>query len=503
MFDRVLSPIPLAIIALLSAGPLALASIGATAMTSATAAKPAAMAKASPAANQAVRKIALKTGMSGGKMVYIDAQGVVNPVLHANVGDTVELTLASGEGAEHDLVIPDLDVKSKNFSAGTGPTVLTFQVTQSGKFTYYCSIPGHRQIGMEGVLEVSGPADAMASAKPAPAAATAVMGAAAAPAIAAPGPVSAQAVSIAQDPNAVPRPLGARAPQLVKYAIETVELDGKLDDGTTFTYWTFDKKVPGPMLRVKQGDTIELTLSNNKGSKAVHSIDLHAVTGGHGGGAHTQVAPGQSKTVRFKALNPGLYVYHCATPSVAHHISAGMYGLILVEPPQGLAKVDKEFYVMQGDLYTSHAKGTKGHHGFSHDRAEDERPTFYTFNGSVGALTKEHRMTAKVGETVRVYFGVGGPNKVSSFHVIGEIFDKVYSEGSLKAVKTDVQTTLVAPGGATIVDFKLNYPGQYLLVDHALSRVGKGLAGALEVTGPADDKVYKPFEVDGAHDGSH
>jgi nitrite reductase (NO-forming) len=180
-----------------------------------------------------------------------------------------------------------------------------------------------------------------------------------------------------------------------------------------------------------------------------------------------------------------------------------MYGLILVEPPQGLARVDKEFYVMQGDLYTSHAKGTKGHHGFSHERAEDERPTFYTFNGSVGALTKEHKMTAKVGETVRVYFGVGGPNKVSSFHVIGEIFDKVYSEGSLKAVKTDVQTTLVAPGGATIVDFKLNYPGQYLLVDHALSRVGKGLAGALEVTGPADATVYKPFDVDGAHDGSH
>jgi nitrite reductase (NO-forming) len=495
VFERVLAPIPLAVIALLSAGPLALASIGATAMTSATgAARPAAVAKAPASKAQSVRKISLKTGLSGGKMVYIDAQGAVNPVLHANVGDTVELTLASGEGAEHDLVIPDLDVKSKNFSAGTGPTVLTFQVTQSGKFTYYCSIPGHRQIGMEGVLEVTGPADAMASAKPA---------AAAAPAAAAPAPVSTTAVSISMDPNAVPKPLGTRAPQLVKYAIETVELDGKLDDGTTFTYWTFNKKVPGPMLRVKQGDTIELTLSNNKGSKAVHSIDLHAVTGGHGGGAHTQVAPGQSKTVRFKALNTGLYVYHCATPSVAHHISAGMYGLILVEPREGLAKVDKEFYVMQGDLYTTHAKGTKGHHGFSHERAEDERPTFYTFNGSVGALTKEHKMTAKVGETVRVYFGVGGPNKVSSFHVIGEIFDKVYSEGSLKAVKTDVQTTLVAPGGATIVDFKLNYPGQYLLVDHALSRVGKGLAGALEVTGPADDTVYKPYDVDGAHDGAH
>ena len=105
-------------------------------------------------------------------------------------------------------------------------------------------------------------------------------------------------------------------------------------------------------------------------------------------------------------------------------------------------------------------------------------------------------MTAKVGETVRIYFGVGGPNKVSSFHVIGEIFDKVYSEGSISAEKKDVQTTLVAPGGATIVEFKVNYPGKYLLVDHALSRVGKGLVGALEVTGPADSSIYQPLNSD-------
>jgi nitrite reductase (NO-forming) len=293
------------------------------------------------------------------------------------------------------------------------------------------------------------------------------------------------------DPNAVPKPVGDRAPMLVKYAIETVELDGRLDDGTTFTYWTFAKKVPGPMLRVREGDTVEVALTNNKGSKAVHSIDLHAATGGLGGGEHTQVAPGETKTITFKALNPGLYVYHCATPSVAHHISAGMYGLILVEPKGGLPKVDKEFYVMQGDLYTSHPFGTKGHHEYNHDKASDELPTYYTFNGSVGALGKEHKMEAKVGETVRVYFGVGGPNKVSSFHVIGEIFDKVYSEGATNTVKHNVQTTLVPAGGATIVDFKVQHPGKYILVDHALSRAGKGLAGVLEVKGKADPTVYR------------
>jgi nitrite reductase (NO-forming) len=494
MFPR-LSPSVVAIAAVFAASPI-IGSVSATAISPRTvAAKPA----AAPA-KQAVRQIVLKTGMAGGKMVYLDEKGQANPVLRAKVGETVEITISSGEGAEHDIVIPELKVHSKHFNAASGPIKVRFQATQSGKFTYYCTIAGHRQIGMEGVFEVSGPADASA-AKPAPAAAT-VLGAAPANAKPALGPAVSQAVSIVMDPTAVPKPVGARAPQLVKYAIETVELEGKLDDGTTFTYWTFGRKVPGPMLRVKKGDTVEIALTNNKSSKAVHSIDLHAVTGGHGGGMHTQVAPGQTKTVTFKALNPGLYVYHCATPSVAHHISAGMYGLILVEPPEGLPKVDREFYVMQGDLYTTHRIGTKGHQEFDHDRASDELPTYYTFNGAVGALTKEFKMTAKVGETVRVYFGVGGPNKVSSFHAIGEIFDKVYSEGSVTAVKHNVQTTLVAPGGATIVDMKLEYPGSILLVDHALSRVGKGLAAALEVTGAADASVYKPSHPVG-HEGGH
>jgi nitrite reductase (NO-forming) len=489
MFKRI-APVPFAVAALFAAAPF-IGHVGATAVTSRQAAKPAAVAAAAQKAT--TRQYVLKTGMANGKMVYLDDKGAVNPVLHGNVGDTIEITISSGEGAEHDIVFEDLNVQSAKFNRKTGPTKVSFKLEQSGKFTYYCSIPGHRQIGMEGTLEVTGPADAMAHGKPAvnvPMAAVkpaAMMGAAAAIA-----PAAANAVVISQDPNAVPKPLGARAPQLVKYSIETVELEGKLDDGTTFTYWTFGRKVPGPMLRVKKGDTVELKLTNNPNSTAVHSIDLHAVTGGMGGGENTQVAPGETKTITFKALNPGLYVYHCATPSVAHHISAGMYGLILVEPEKGLPKVDKEFYVMQGDLYTNHAFGTKGHHEYAPDRAADELPTYYTFNGSVGALTKEHKMSAKTGETVRVFFGVGGPNKISSFHVIGEIFDRVYSEGATNTVKENVQTTLVPAGGATMVEFKLQYPGRYLLVDHALSRVGKGAGGALEVTGPADDRVYKP-----------
>jgi len=494
--SRLYAPIPFAVAVLFVSAPL-IGSVGATAVTKHAANTPAAAA-AAKATQGAVHKIVLKTGMAGGKMVYMDDKGTVNPTIKGKVGDTVEITISSGEGAQHDIVVDELKVKSPMFDGKSKPTKVVFKLTQSGKFTYYCSVPGHRQIGMEGLIEVTGPADSAAKAPAA--AATAVIGAA--PAAGAIAPASTKAVSIAQDPNAVPKPLGARAPQLVKYAIETVELDGKLDDGTTFTYWTFAKKVPGPMLRVKEGDTVELALTNNRNSKAVHSIDLHATTGGLGGGEHTQVAPGETKTITWKALNPGLYVYHCATPSVAHHISAGMYGLILVEPKAGLPKVDKEFYVMQGDLYTNHKFGTKGHHEYSHDKAGDELPTYYTFNGSVGALGKEHKMEVNVGETVRVFFGVGGPNKVSSFHVIGEIFDKVYSEGSTNTVKENVQTTLVPAGGATIVDFKVQHPGKYILVDHALSRAGKGLAGVLEVKGKADATVYKASDK-GAGDMAH
>lgn len=484
-----IAPVPLAVAVLMAAAPFA-GSAGATTADQQPAASPRMTAAAPAAARAQLRKVVLKTGLAGGKMVYLDEKGNANPVIRGNVGDTIEITISSGEGAEHDIVFEGLGVQSAKFNGKTGPVKVSLKLAQSGRFTYFCSIPGHRQIGMEGTLEVGGPADASANARPA----AKVMGAAprtstggAAPI----APAAANAVIVSQDPNAVPAPLGARAPQFVKYAIETVELEGRLDDGTTFTYWTFGRKVPGPMLRVKEGDTVEVALTNHPDSKAIHSIDLHAVTGGLGGGESTQVAPGQTKTITFKAMNPGLYVYHCATPSVAHHISAGMYGLILVEPKAGLPKVDKEFYVMQGDLYTTHPFGTKGHQEFSQERAADELPTYYTFNGSVGALTKEHRMSAKVGETVRVYFGVGGPNKVSSFHVIGEILDRVYSEGATNTVKENVQTTLVPAGGATIVEFKVQYPGKYLLVDHSLSRVGKGLAGALEVTGKADDEVYK------------
>lgn len=302
-------------------------------------------------------------------------------------------------------------------------------------------------------------------------------------------------ISIVRSPTDLPRPIGKRGPQRVKVDLDTVEVTGKLADGATYRYWTFNQKVPGPFIRVRVGDTVEVKLKNHDDSALMHNVDFHAVTGPGGGAKATDAAPGESRGFEFVATNPGLYVYHCAVPMAAQHISNGMYGMILVEPEGGLPKVDHEFYVMQGELYTEQKIGAKGEIAESYEKLVDERPEFFLFNGAVGALTTEKPLKAKTGETVRIFFGVGGPNYTSSFHVIGEIFDRVYSQGSLTARPlTDVQTTSVPPGGAVVVDFKLEVPGKYMLVDHALSRVEKGLAGVLEVEGPDNPNVFKDYD---------
>lgn len=301
--------------------------------------------------------------------------------------------------------------------------------------------------------------------------------------------------SIVRDPKDLPPPIGKRGPQRVKVDLETVEVTGKLTDGASYRYWTFNQKVPGPFVRVRVGDTVEVRLKNHDDSALMHNVDFHAVTGPGGGAKATDAEPGESRGFDFTAINPGLYVYHCAVPMAAQHIANGMYGLILVEPEGGLPKVDHEFYVMQGEIYTEQKFGSKGELTESYDKLMNERPEYFIFNGAVGALSAEKPLKAKTGETVRIFFGVGGPNFTSSFHVIGEVFDKVYSMGSLTtAPVNDVQTITVPPGGASIVDFKLQVPGKYMLVDHALTRVERGLVGILEVTGPDNPDIFKDHD---------
>ena len=306
-------------------------------------------------------------------------------------------------------------------------------------------------------------------------------------------------VDVVRDPTDLPAPLEAREPTTVVINLEAIEVEGQLADGTTFTYWTFNNAVPGPFFRVRLGDTIEVHMKNSTSSTMNHSVDFHAVTGPGGGAAMTQTEPGKETMFTAKAINPGLFVYHCATPMVANHISNGMYGLILVEPEGGLPPVDREFYVMQGDIYTTGAFGDKGLQTTDTTKLLNEDPEYIVFNGAVGALTDQKPLKANVGETVRIFFGVGGPNLTSSFHVIGEIFDRVYDQASLtSAPLTDVQTTLVPPGGATMVEFKLEVPGRYILVDHALSRLQRGLAGFLIVDGPAAPEIFNGTPMPGS-----
>ncbi|HEZ2203394.1 TPA: nitrite reductase, copper-containing [Neisseria meningitidis] len=291
-------------------------------------------------------------------------------------------------------------------------------------------------------------------------------------------------------------------PAKVRVKMETVEKTMKMDDGVEYHYWTFDGDVPGRMIRVREGDTVEVEFSNNPSSTVPHNVDFHAATGQGGGAAATFTAPGRTSTFSFKALQPGLYIYHCAVAPVGMHIANGMYGLILVEPKEGLPKVDKEFYIVQGDFYTKGKKGAQGLQPFDMDKAVAEQPEYVVFNGHVGAIAGDNALKAKAGETVRMYVGNGGPNLVSSFHVIGEIFDKVYVEGG-KLINENVQSTIVPAGGSAIVEFKVDIPGSYTLVDHSIFRAfNKGALGQLKVEGAENPEIMTQKLSDTAYAGS-
>jgi len=409
----------------------------------------------------------LETGIGEGKMIFTgvggEIDGVVNPTLQVEPGQVVQITMINGDGALHDVVAPEFDAQSDQVSGKGSSTVMVFRADKEGEFVYFCSVPGHRAAGMEGMIQVG---ETQASADTLP--------------------------SIVRAPDDLPPPVGERGPRELDFTLETVEKEARLADGTSYRFWTFNETVPGPMLRARVGDTVHVTLKNPASSTHTHSVDFHAVTGPGGGAELTQVPPGEEATFSFKALQPGVYVYHCATPMVAQHISNGMYGLAVIEPEGGFSEVDREYYVMQGEIYTAESFGKRGKAEFSVDKLLDENVEYFTFNGAVGALTAEQPLRAQVGDDARMFFGVGGPNATSSFHVIGEIFDRVYDQGAVtNEPLRGVQTTTVAPGGATMVEFGLDVPGRYILVDHALSRAEKGLAGFLYAEGEENPEIFR------------
>ncbi len=431
----------------------------------------------------------LETAMIDGQMAFIGVgggiDGVQNPTLSAHVGDLVRVTLTAGDGVEHDVAFPDFNAQSEHIAGKGSSDTFEFVADKPGSFAYSCLLAGHKEAGMVGKFEVAGSAALNEESSPA----ASVNNVVSSEPVVVNNPAT-KGADIVRDPTDIPAKLPVRDPETVRIDLEAVELEGQLADGTTFKYWTFNGQVPGPFYRVRVGDTIEVHMKNLTNSTMAHSVDFHAVTGPGGGATMTQTAPGEETMFTAKALNPGLYVYHCATPMVAQHIANGMYGLILVEPEEGLPPVDREFYVMQGEIYTNEAYGSTGLLTENLDALLDENPEYLVFNGAVGGLTEQKPLKANVGETVRIFFGVGGPNFTSSFHVIGEIFDRVYDQASLTSpALTNVQTTLVPPGGATMVEFTLEVPGNYILVDHALARLQRGLAGFLIAEGPENPDI--------------
>lgn len=320
----------------------------------------------------------------------------------------------------------------------------------------------------------------------------------------------------------VPPPVTRRVPAVVEVrlnsSVETVEIK----PGVQYKYWTFNGQVPGPFIRVRVGDTLEVHHTNADASGMPHNVDFHAVTGPGGGAPVTTVVRGEERVAWFKMLQPGLFIYHCAAPPVMDHIANGMYGLILVEPKKGLPKADKEFYVLQSEIYgrfqeapapakpaeTAHQEHTEddfwaeegtGEQGpaesglllYSHEDGLAEHPKYVFFNGRYNRLVGEGALQARVGDKVRIFFGNAGPNLIASFHVIGEIFDNVYREGDLVSPPAhSVQTTLVPAGGSAVVEFGMEVPGTFTLVDHAIFRVEKGAVGFLEAAGEKNYGIY-------------
>lgn len=307
--------------------------------------------------------------------------------------------------------------------------------------------------------------------------------------------------AVTTQPPEVPPPVNRDYPARVIVEMEVLELDMEISEGVSYTFWTFGGTVPGSFIRVRQGDTVEIHLRNHPDSKMPHNVDLHAVTGPGGGATSSFTAPGRESQFSFKALNAGLYVYHCATAPVGMHVANGMYGLILVEPPEGLPPVDREYYVMQGDFYTVGKYREKGHQPFDMQKAIEENATYVLFNGSEGALLGDNTLHANVGEMVRLFVGNGGPNLVSSFHVIGEIFDRVYFEGGSR-YQENIQTTLIPAGGSAITEFRTQSPGSLVLVDHSIFRAfNKGAVGIIEISGEENPAVYTGKEVDNVYLG--
>jgi nitrite reductase (NO-forming) len=313
---------------------------------------------------------------------------------------------------------------------------------------------------------------------------------------------------VAADPTDIPNPVDWETPKHHEVNLEIKEVTAEIEDGVTFDYMTFDGQVPGPMIRVRQGDTVTVTVENSPDNAMPHNVDLHSVYGTGGGAEATMAAPGEQNSMEFRAMYPGAFIYHCAVPNVDQHISAGMFGMILVEPKDGLPEVDQELYVGQHELYTDKEVGKEGHHGFDYEAMKNEEPTYVLLNGEKYAYAAAGRGPVEVdqGDRVRVFMVDGGPNVSSNFHPIGNVWNRAYRDGGLPEdgdyeayADKNIQTMKVPPGSCMIGEMATPVPERIKLVDHALSRVvRRGMLAEIDVLGEEDEDIFDP-DANGSH----
>ena len=300
---------------------------------------------------------------------------------------------------------------------------------------------------------------------------------------------------VAADPTDIPGPITRSEPATVDVTLRPEEVTAEIEDGVTFDFMTYNGQVPGPFVRVRQGDTVNVTFENPEENVMPHNVDFHAAAGPGGGAEATMTSPGETAKLSFQATYPGAYIYHCAVPNLDMHISAGMFGIILVEPPEGMPAVDHEVYLGQMEIYTDRPAGEAGHHRFDVPSMIREDPSYVVMNGEKYAIGGRHDpMNVKTGETVRVYFVTGGPNLTSSFHPIGSVWEEFWPQGSLSTpAQTHIQTWPVAPGSTAIATMNSPVPGDFKLVDHSLTRVArKGCMAVVHADGPEDPAIFDP-----------
>jgi nitrite reductase (NO-forming) len=303
-------------------------------------------------------------------------------------------------------------------------------------------------------------------------------------------PTAQAATPAPQTLNQAPTPLKFERKGTDVYVEMTAQVTNiEIEKGKTYNAWTFNGQAPGPLVVVNEGDTIHFTLKNMDPTTP-HSMDFHAV--------HTSpsknfidVKPNSSGNFTYKATNPGVFMYHCGTKPVLAHIANGMHGVIIVKPKNGYptdSKIDKEFVIIENEWYKEHdfndmMNGTPSEVVFSTKALKDGQENT---NGDTFTL-KEHPLLAKVGDHIRLYVNNVGPNQVSSFHVVGTLFDTVYLDGNPQNVLHGMQTVMLPASGGAVVEFTVTEEGSYSIVTHQFNNVQKGAAAVIKVTKDGKD----------------